>query len=126
MEPLKITIPRDKWTTGRLRDSQGRCCTLGHIAVACGVPEQALTGGHALRDLDRDYWDKLPKELRPTVNPWRTLTDPEGEQCRPDIDDSPKAILVSHINDATYYSLAEKEIRLAEELARIGIEVEFQ
>ncbi len=72
MNPVTaFTVDRATWLHGENRDTflkrrdDGKKCCLGFLALACGIPEEAITGVRVLKHLDEPDRMKLPVQLHP-------------------------------------------------------------
>lgn len=66
---MTFTIKRSEWFRGKgpddskLLDDNGKRCCWGFVANQCGIPDEQLKGKKVLRELLRDFRDKVGQFL---------------------------------------------------------------
>lgn len=118
----RFVINERTWSEGgrrpftHLLDADGFRCCLGFIASQCGIPDEVLQGVPELRRLPMEYWDKLPKELRPSqLNGARTR----------EVDANLTEEAYS-TNDDALFSLTQREQALQKLFGAKGIQLMFE
>lgn len=115
-KPKKFTVERSRWLRGEgpmmsylLRRGDQKMCCVGFYALACGVGEVDIEGMRGFDELQG-------------VDQWLFM----GPVVKPDESDNGAAELVYRPNDAKYgLNEEEREAKIKEGFATIGVEVEF-
>jgi hypothetical protein len=124
-EIKKLTIDRSEWGSGFLhlgmKGGPATFCALGHLARACGVPENEMDLVSELGDMPQHSWTKLPERVRPRSMPG------VGED-EPVTSEAPLAIAITSTNDNKDCewptSMVEASLRRLFETG-LGIDLEF-
>lgn len=125
----KFTIDRRKWARGnhpkiQLLGGDGKMCCLGFYALACGLSAEFIKGVGEYRDIDDEALatGRLPEEL--------VRSEVEGDE------DSEEGVetywtqtkthdALMETNDSDSMDEGERESKIADLFASIGVTVEF-
>jgi hypothetical protein len=137
---MKLVIDRSRWCRGlrstlpvqldavidpldvQLLRFDGKRCCLGFFAQVCGIEDDAIEGHGEPANVDTD--------VSVTADPlWMRMlvetTDEDEEDLPGTFENSTLASALIEANDRDGYAEPEREARIAEMFATIGVEVEF-